>query len=219
MNTVRTIAKNTTVLLVGQTITLVLGMVLTIFIARFLGDINYGKLGFAQSFTALLVIFADVGLGSVTIREIARHKELTSKYMGNIFLIKLILSLVTFGLIVLIINLMQYPADTTTVVYLIGISSILGSFSSFMRAIFKAFERMEYEALLNIGRSVVTIGSGLAVLFLGYGLFAIALVYVFNAFVDLFATVIVTIKKFGHPKLEVDLVFWKQVILLACLLL
>jgi len=148
MNTKRIIAKNTSVLGAAKAISMILGLILAIFIARFIGDANLGKLGFAQSFTAILVIFADIGLSSVTVREIARDKELTSKYLGNIFIIKLIFSIGTLGLIVLIINLMHYPVDMTKVVYLIGLSSILGTFSEFLRSIFRAFEKMEFEAFL-----------------------------------------------------------------------
>ena len=215
MNTVQTIAKNTGALALAQIITMILGLVLVIFIARSIGATDFGKLGFAQSFTALLMVFASIGLGQVTIRELARHKELTPKYLGNILVIKLILSVVTFALIALIINLMHYPYDTTMVVYLIGISSILGSFSGFLRGIFRAFERMEYEAFLNIAKSIVTIGIGITVLLLGYGLIAIALVYLFSAFVDLLATLVVTAKKFAKPKRELDFSFCKQVIPMA----
>ena len=215
MSTVRTIAKNAIVLAVARVLTVVLGMVLTIFIARFIRDVGYGKLSFAQSFTVLLVAFADIGLSRVTIREIARKKELASKYIGNILFIKLILSVVTFALIALIINLMHYPADTTIVVYLIGISSILNSFSTFLRAIFRAFERMEFEAILNIGKHIITTGVGLTVLFSGYGLIAIAFVYLLSSFVDLFASLLVMVKKIVKPKLEVDFRFWKQIIILA----
>ena len=215
MNTVQTIAKNTGALAIAHAITMILGLVLVIFIARSIGAVDFGKLGFAQSFTALLVIFADMGLSTVTVREIARQKELTSKYLNNIFLIKLILSVVTFALIALIINLMHYPADTTTVVYLIGISSILSSLSALSRSIFRAFEKMEFEAFLNISKSIVTTGIGLAVLFSGYGLIAIASVYLVAGIVDLLATLVITAKKFAKPKLEVDFTFWKQIIRLA----
>jgi len=215
MNIVQTIAKNIGALAIAKAITMVLGLVLVIFIARSLGDVDFGKLGFAQSFTGILVIFADMGLSTVTIREIARHKELTSKYLGNIFPIKLILSVVTFALIALIINLMHYPADTTMVVYLIGISSILSSLSALLRSIFRAFEKMEFEAFLNISKSIVTTGIGLAVLFSGYGLIAIASVYLVAGVIDLFATSIVVTKKFAKPELEVDFRFWKQIAHLA----
>ena len=79
MNTVQTIAKNTGALALAQIITMVLGLVLVIFIARFLGDVEFGKLAFAQSFTGILVIFADVGLSVLTVREVARNKSQASK--------------------------------------------------------------------------------------------------------------------------------------------
>lgn len=215
MDTLQTIAKNTGALAIGQAITMVLGLIFAISIARSIGDVEFGKLGFAQSFTGILVIFADMGLSTVTIREIARQKELISKYLSNIFLIKLILSIVTFALIALIINLMHYPADTTTVVYLIGISSILSTLSALSRSIFRAFEKMEFEAFFNIGKSIVTTGIGIVVLFLGYGLIAIAFVYLLAGIIDLIATTIVVIKKFANLKLEVDFIFWKKITYLA----
>lgn len=215
MNTIQTIAKNTGVLAIAHAITMILGLVLVTFIARSIGDVYFGKLSFAQSLTGILVIFADIGLSTVTIREISRQKELTSKYLNNILLIKLILSVVTFALIALVINLMHYPSDTIMVVYLIGISSILGSFSMFLRCIFRAFEKMEFEAFLNVGKSMVTIGFGLAVLVSGYGLIAIAFVYLLAGIIDLFATSLVMVTKFARPKLEVDFRFWKQIVHLA----
>jgi hypothetical protein len=45
MNTIQTIAKNTGVLAIAQAITMVLGLVLVIFIARSIGAVDFGKLG------------------------------------------------------------------------------------------------------------------------------------------------------------------------------
>lgn len=215
MNTVTSIAKNVTALGIAQVFSMGFGLVLITFVARFVGEEDFGKLGFAQSFTVMLVVFADLGLSQVTIRELARQKELTSKYLGNICLIKLILSLGTFSLMALIINLMHYPHDTVLVVYLIGISSILGSLGAVLRAIFRAFERMEFEAFISIGIVLITTGVGIAVLFAGHGLIGIALVYLFVGILDLFVTAIVVVRKFAKPKFEVDFAFWKQTILMA----
>ncbi|MFC1864251.1 flippase [Chloroflexota bacterium] len=215
MSTVRSIAKNVAALGIAQVVSMGLSLVLVIFIARFIGDVGFGKLGFAQSFVAILVVFADIGMSQVIIREVARRKELSSKYLGNVCLIKLVLSVITFGLIALIINLMHYPPDTIIVVYLIGISSILGSLGGALRAIFRAFERMEFEAFISIGITIVTTGVGIAVLFAGYGLIGICLVYLFVAVVNLLVTLLVVITKFTRFKLEVDFKFWKQIILMA----
>lgn len=63
---------------------------------------------------------------------------------------KIILSFVTILLIVLAINLMNYPWDTTCAIYILSLYVILTSFSQVFRAIFKAFEIIEYKSLIKI---------------------------------------------------------------------
>ena len=63
---------------------------------------------------------------------------------------KIILSFVTIPLIVLAINLMNYSWDTTCAIYILGLYIILTSLSQVFRAIFKAFEVIEYESLIII---------------------------------------------------------------------
>ncbi len=63
---------------------------------------------------------------------------------------KIILSFVTILLIVLTIKLMNYPWDITYAIYIIGLYFILTSLSQVFRAIFKAFEVIEYELLIII---------------------------------------------------------------------
>lgn len=48
-------------------------------------------------------------------------------------------------MIFVVINLVNYPEDTTYAVYFFGAYTILTSFSQIFRSIFKAFEIMEYE--------------------------------------------------------------------------
>ena len=43
------------------------------------------KVSFAISFTAISVIFMDLGMSTYATREIAKHKEVLYKYMNNIF--------------------------------------------------------------------------------------------------------------------------------------
>jgi len=130
MNTIQTIAKNTAALALSNIITSILGFFLLICLARYLGEVGFGKYSFALSFTTLFAIFADLGINNYIIRELARNKELTNEYLTNVSLIKLLLSVLAFGFIVLTINLMDYPRDTTYAVYLFGIYTILTSFHS-----------------------------------------------------------------------------------------
>ena len=212
MNTVQRVAKNTVVLGISQVITSILGFFLLIYIARYLGEVGFGKYSFAVSFTALFVIFADIGISNLIIRELARNKELTNEYLTNVSLIKLLLSFLAFGFIVLTINLMDYPRDTTYAVYLFGVYMILTSFALTFRAIFQAFERMEYDAVVMVIEKIILIPLVLFVLFSGYGLIELAYVYVFAGIVDVTLSFSIVLIKIAKPKPTTNFSLWKTLI-------
>ena len=89
--------------------------------ARYLGPDAYGILSFALAFTVIFGIMADLGLSQFMVREIPRNKNLASKYLGNALILKLIASILTFALVVIVINLLNYPKTTINVVYLIAL--------------------------------------------------------------------------------------------------
>ncbi|NQE53924.1 hypothetical protein C5S29_10050 [ANME-1 cluster archaeon GoMg3.2] len=71
---------------------------------------------------------------------------------------------------------MDYPEDTTYAVYLFGIYMILTSFALTFRAIFQAFERMQYDAVVIVIEQIILVSLVLFVLFSGYGLIELAFV-------------------------------------------
>lgn len=97
MSTVQRIAKNTAVLYAAHIVTALLTLLLVVFIARELGDITFGKYSFALAFTAIFAVFLDLGFLTLIVRDVARDKSLASKYLGNIAVIKVILSVIVFG--------------------------------------------------------------------------------------------------------------------------
>ena len=109
MNTVQRIAKNSLFLLASNIISKILGFFYVMYIARYLGAEGFGILSFALAFTGIFSVFSDLGLGSLTVREVARDKSLASKYLGNIAVMKIFLVIITFALLALTINLLSYP--------------------------------------------------------------------------------------------------------------
>jgi O-antigen/teichoic acid export membrane protein len=210
MNTVQTIAKNTLALTLAQIVPMLLGIILVFYIARILGDVGFGKYSFAFAFTGLFTILADLGLNTLTVREVARDKSRASKYLGNIVIIEIILSVITLTLIFLAINSMDYPPDTTLAVYIVAFSLVLTSISQLFKSIFRAFEKMEYEFLINTLRTIIVVSLGLFVLFAGYGLIGLVLVHLLASVFGLLFSLSLCLKKFAVPKLEVDLHFWKH---------
>ena len=204
MNSVQRIVKNISVSGISQILLSILGFFFLIYIARYLGESEFGVYSFAISFTSLFVIFADLGISQFIIREIARNKEITSEYISNSLIVKFLLSIVTFILIALTINIMGYPQEVINIVYLFSIYTILSSFAQIFMSVFQAFENMEYTAIALISEKIILIPLGFFVLILGYGLLELAYVYVIAAILKVIISVIITLLKISTPTTKID---------------
>lgn len=210
--TARRIAKNTASLMMADAVSKGLLFLLIILIARNLGDVTFGKYSFTFAFTSLFVVFADFGLSTLTIREIARNREYAGKYLGNISLIKLLLSIITGIFIVISINLLDYPSDTILAVYFAGAYVIVNSFNQFLRAFFRAFEKMEYEAVTRITERILLFIAVASMLHFGYGLVPIISVFFIVSVFNFFVTIVLVLKRFVKPSYEIDLKFCRGII-------
>lgn len=144
MNTVQRIAKNTGMLFASRIASYILCFFFVMYTARYLGAEGFGVLSFALAFTGIFGVFTDLGLQQLTVREVARDKSLAGKYLGNIAVMKVILVIITFGLIAIFINHLGYPEQTIRVFYLFALSVIFVSFSQMFYSTFQAYEKMEY---------------------------------------------------------------------------
>lgn len=215
MTVVQRIAKNTLALFIAQIIVSVSSIILSVFIARSLGDVAFGKYSFALAFVSFYAIFLDLGYNTLLVREVARSKENASKYVSNMVSFRLILSLIIFVLVVVTITVMGYPSETKNIVYLFGIYVLLSAFSDVFKLTFRAFERMKYETFIALASNIVRVSVGLFVLFLGYGLLEVAIVFIFSAIVDFIISFLICEKRFVKYKLEFDVAFFKSTIKLA----
>ena len=210
MNQVKTIGKNISSLGIAHAITLILGSIVVIFIARYLGDIGYGKYSFAVAFTALFSVLSDLGLSTLTIRDVARDKSQAGRYLGQVSALKVILAIVTLLLIVIVINVLDYPRETTVAVYIIGASVIINSFTRLFFSITSAFEKMEYEAVIKIIQTIILFSLVLLVIHFNYGLISIVSSYLVGSIFSFVLSIFVILKKFAKPKFETDLDFWRK---------
>ncbi len=80
-----------------------LGMVLTffvgIYVVRYLGAENFGKLSYSLSFVGIFTAIAKLGLNGIVVRNVVQEEKSTQEILGTAFVLKLISSLVTLVLI------------------------------------------------------------------------------------------------------------------------
>jgi len=212
MNTVQRIAKNTAVLLAANIISKALSFFYIIYAARYLGAEGFGILSFALAFTGIFVVFTDLGLKLLIVREVARDKSLAGKYLGNIVLIKIFLVMITFGLIAIIINLLGYPEQTIKIVYIIALTVIFNTFTGMFDSIFQAFEKMEYQSLGQILHSILMFSGVLFAISQKFSIVGFASIYFLASVIVLGYSFIVCVREFVLPKIEINWGFWKSMI-------
>jgi O-antigen/teichoic acid export membrane protein len=219
MSTIQRIAKNTAVLLVAQVASYLLSFFYMMYAARYLSAAGFGILSFALAFTGIFGVLADLGLYSLTIREVARDKSLALKYLANVSLLKIILAAAAFGLIALTINLMGYPQETITVVYLFGLYVVLAAFAQMFYSIFQAFERMEFQAIGQMLSAALILGGVIFAINHGFSVVGFASLYVIASVIALGYSFAVMKLKFSNPAsasaakvMEFDWSFWKPTI-------
>jgi len=212
MSTARTIAKNTSVLIIAQIISYILGFFITMYTARHLGAEGFGILSLALSITGILGVISDMGLGPLMVRDIAREKSQMNKYLSNITLMKLPLALLMFLIIVIIVNLFAYTYTTKTVVYLITISTIINAFGGVLTSVFQANEKLEYLSINFIINSILMfIGTIIGITY-NLDILYFALIYIISTGLTFISTMSLFVWEFSLPKLEIDLSFWKPTI-------
>jgi O-antigen/teichoic acid export membrane protein len=214
MNDVRKIGKNTFFLLMSQIIFSISALMVSIFIARILGDIAFGKYSIANAIPQILTVFLDFGYATLLIKEVSKDKTLSDKYLSNLLRFRLLLFPIILFLLLIIVSVMGYPESTKNIIYLFSIFIFLRTITNIFYATFRAFEKMEYEAAIVIFSTILR--SSLAVIFLslGYGLIEIGLIFVFSGVAEFITALIVCRKRF-ITKFQTNPIFIRKTIKIA----
>jgi O-antigen/teichoic acid export membrane protein len=217
LSTIHRVVKNTAVLAVAQVIGYVFSFIYILYLARYLGPGQYGIVSFALAFTGFFQIFADLGLQTLLVREIARDKSQIVKYVVNIGLVKLILAVFTFIAMAAVINIIGYSADSIRVVYIIGLAAVLNALGQLFVAIFQATEYMEVQGLGQICHTLIIFFGVLVGINLGFDVIGFSYIYlVAGIMIFVFYGLVVAVKYFGSgsspSKAGIDTKFCRQII-------
>ena len=107
---------------------LIVGLIVAVWVARYLGPKNYGILSYAVAYTSFFTIFVKIGLDKIIVREVVRNYDVASYYIGTSFFIKLFGSLIAITLIGISIALCENTNVVKLTIYLISFSFVFQSF-------------------------------------------------------------------------------------------
>lgn len=191
----QTIAKNTFWLSFGEIFGRLLRVGLIFYAARVLGAAGYGTFSYMTSLAAILTIFSDMGVSGILVREGARSEELRRTYFATSLFIKLIIVALSFAVIVFVAPRITNLPLSNTLIYTIGLLTIFDALRVFGNALFRAEERMQFEAGTNILTQIIIVAGGLYALTLSPSPESLALAYMTGSAVGLLV-VLYLVKKY-----------------------
>lgn len=209
MTNAGTVLKNSIWLVVQPLILNIISLFIVGYIARSLGVVDYGKFNVAFAFVALFTPFINMGLGALTTREIAEKRGTSEAFFWKIVMLRIILGNASFIAVAFAVNVLNYPSDTRMVVYIAGSTLLFQSISISCNSAFQGFEKMQYIAYTNFISGLVLTLLSLVILFAGYRLIGLTLVYAFGSLLGMILAIYYLKKIFPHPKFIIDIDFWK----------
>ena len=98
-HTLQAIISNSGWLIADRLVRLIVGLLMTVWIARYLGPEEFGLWNYAIAFTAIFSAFSTLGLDSIVVRELVRAPSLRDELLGTAFALK-----VAGGLVCLVVT-------------------------------------------------------------------------------------------------------------------
>jgi len=121
--------KNTSWLFAEKILRMVVGLLVGVWVARYLGPEKFGLLSYALSFVALFSIIATFGLDEIVVRELVKDDSRRDDLIGTAFWLKLCGAFVVLLLLAFAVIFTSNDNNTNTLIFIIASALIFQSFN------------------------------------------------------------------------------------------
>lgn len=116
MNKNNMIRRNASWLIGGSMLNKLIAFLISLLTARYLGPSNYGLISYATAFTTLFFSLCTLGINSIIIKEFVDNPDNTGEIMGTTLVLQGISSILSIGVIFLIVFFLNYGESLTLLV-------------------------------------------------------------------------------------------------------
>ena len=172
----KTVLRNSAFGMAAHIAIKVLSFTFSVLVIRRLGAETYGQYAAVLAFGAVFVFFSDLGLSAYTVRQVARLRDQdggqaeVDRLFGNVLALRLILSVLTAGMIIASAWLTGRPTEMVIGVALGTIGLIMYSIQGASESVLTGYERLDIAAGAHVSYQLtfVVLGSLALALASGY---------------------------------------------------
>lgn len=189
--------------------TVALSLVSIRLITEYLGKAGFGEYATVLAFFALFAAIADLGIGSITAREISREGADEEAILGRVASLRLLTSTALFLLAPLAIVFFSYPPHIKVGMWIASGAVIFSSFSIFLNGVFQKNIAMDRVAMTEFFGKLIQVGCVALVVAFDLGFLAIVCTLLaslsFNAGISFFLS-----RRYARFRLRIDPGFWRD---------
>ncbi len=182
-------------------------------LARHVGSDGIGAISTGTALNSMLLLIVGPGLTILLVREVAGNRDRVGQYLSNGIFLRALLVIPFIALTTFLAYQNNYAPETIMIVHLYTIVFVLDTIGEVMIATFRAYERMELEAALQITRDFTNIGLSLVGIALGWPLLAIVAVSVVAQGLKFLMSIALVWKYITRVRPRIDLNFSKGLLL------
>jgi O-antigen/teichoic acid export membrane protein len=160
------IVDNVSWLFVDKIFHLGVGLVVGVWVARYLGPEQFGLINFATAFVALFATLSSLGLENIVVRDLVKNPENTYVTLGTTALFQLIGSAIAFGLVVFTIEALRPNDDVARLAVIILGAAMLFNVSAISRYWFEAQVQSKYTVWVTTSIFLVTSATKVTLIFM-----------------------------------------------------
>ncbi|WKJ88633.1 flippase [Methylomonas montana] len=138
--------KNTLWMMIEQVLRIIAGLLVGIWVARYLGPEQFGLFSYILAFTSIFSGMARLGLDGIMVRELVNQRDQRDIYLGTAFWLELIGAFIVIAIIIIIVPFTSNDATTNFFIFIITAGLV-----------FQSFEVVEYYFQSQVLAKVVSI--------------------------------------------------------------
>jgi len=154
-------AENAFWLMMEKGFALAAGMVVGIYVARYLRPEAFGLLNYAISFVGIFSALSTIGLEQIIVRELAKHPERKEEVLGTGVILRLAGSAVLIVIMAVFMLFMRQESFTTALIFIIAAAEIFKCFeviNYFYQSQVKSKHVVRTQMFINLAVSLAKIG-------------------------------------------------------------
>lgn len=211
-STKQTVMKNIFWLFLSEISGRLLKMGLVIYTARILGVSGWGIFSYTISVGSLLMIFSDIGIGDLIIREATKKKDEYKTYVSTALLLKIILLISSTVLIIFISPFISHIPEAVSIFPIVALILFFDSMRELGLSINRISEKMERDMVVKIVTNSIIFGLGIILLKIKLVPESIALAYAIGSAIGFITIAFIIRKDFKKLISKIDVNLFKQII-------